>query len=629
MGYLIGLGALLVLCGGILAFVMTRPASARPDVLTHTVKRESLTVTVSEKGTLESADNLDIVCKVKAGQKGFASTINWVIPDGSRVNAGDRLMILDDSALQEQLQTQQIVVDTTEAAKVKAEEDLAIVLKKNESDLAAARTAVILAQIELEKYLGLAFDDDDTPLAAIVGVPAALSESGEYRQKFDDLTGQLRLAESEVGQNSERAAWANNQVKKKYMSPAQAQAEKSRLDSSIEKLRSLQFQRKLLEGYERKKMLTDLTSKLDLAERTLDQKIKETHSLQVQAESEQKHKLSVYLQGVDKYEELKKQIELCKIKAPRDGMVVYYKQESNRFMSNSQGLIEQGQPVKEGQKLLRIPNLDVMQVNTKVHEAMVDRIKEDQRVPTFMLDWIRGGNAMQSNPFGRLVAQREEYQDALRDTIKEKEFKTVSLGQRATVRIDALGPDRVLPARVKSVAAVASQAEAWVSDVKMFPTVVLIEGKVARLKPDMSAEVTIHIDGVNDVLCIPLQAVFTESDAAGAPKRKVYVKTAAGNYDKRDIVLGIFNQKMIEVKSGIDEGDEVVINPKVLLDDGKGKPGEGQGQGGENKGGSDKGMYQPADKGGFQGGDKTGGQKQGPGGKKKDGPQPADAGKQG
>ena len=98
-----------------------RPAPARADVLLHTVKREPLVVTVAEKGTLESADNRDIVCKVRAGTKGFASTINWVIDDGSRVKPGQLLMILDDSALKDQEDDQQIKVQSALAAKVKAE----------------------------------------------------------------------------------------------------------------------------------------------------------------------------------------------------------------------------------------------------------------------------------------------------------------------------------------------------------------------------------------------------------------------------------------------------------------------------------------------------------------------------
>ena len=67
-------------------------------------------VSVTEKGTLESADNRDIVCKVRAGTKGYASTINWVIDDGTRVKPGQLLMILDDSALKDQEDNQSIEV---------------------------------------------------------------------------------------------------------------------------------------------------------------------------------------------------------------------------------------------------------------------------------------------------------------------------------------------------------------------------------------------------------------------------------------------------------------------------------------------------------------------------------------
>src|SRR4051812_7796901 len=87
-------------------FLFFRDAAARADILLHTVKREPLVVTVTEKGTLESAGNKDIVCKVRAGAKGYASTINWVIDDGSRVKSGQLLMILDDSALKDQEEDQ-------------------------------------------------------------------------------------------------------------------------------------------------------------------------------------------------------------------------------------------------------------------------------------------------------------------------------------------------------------------------------------------------------------------------------------------------------------------------------------------------------------------------------------------
>jgi hypothetical protein len=77
----------------------------RGDVILHTVKKEPLAVTVTEKGTVESADNRDIVCRVRAGNKGYATTITWVIDDSSRVRPGQLIMILDDSALKDQEDT--------------------------------------------------------------------------------------------------------------------------------------------------------------------------------------------------------------------------------------------------------------------------------------------------------------------------------------------------------------------------------------------------------------------------------------------------------------------------------------------------------------------------------------------
>ena len=70
-------------------------------------------------------------------------------------------------------------------------------------------------------------------------------------------------------------------------------------------------------------------------------------------------------------------------------------------------------------------------------------------------------------------------------------------GHRATVRVDAY-PDRVFAARVRTVAAVAQQADWFSSDVKLYTTTVLITESVAGLKPDMNAEVTIHVQSAGE-----------------------------------------------------------------------------------------------------------------------------------
>jgi HlyD family secretion protein len=557
-----------------------------------------------------------VICKVRAGSKGagsgFATSINWVIEDGAKVKAGQLLMILDDSALQDQLRAQKITLDTALAAKIKAEKDYDITVKTNEKLVAEAENALAVAKIELEKYTGLSFDPDRVALGAVAGGAATLSENGLFRQELDDLIGQIRLAESEVDQNRERSAWAERMVKQRYMSPAQAQAERSRLDSSVEKLRSLYSKRNLSLNYERRKMLIDLTSKVENAQRALDKEKLAANATEVQADTERASKRSIYFQELEKLREIEDQIKECKIYAPQDGMVVYFRQESSRFGQSPQGLIEQGAQVKEGQKLLRIPNLEKMQVNTKIHEAAVGRVRGDYRVPTHFHDLTRIGLLANPHPFSRIVSQLDDYQEVLRDKYKDREYYTASRGQRATVRVDAM-PDRTLRGRVRYVSSIASQTDSWASDVKLYPTFVLIEEEVEGLKPDMTAEVTIHVDAAKEqVLAVPLQAVVGGSELG--TKRKVFVKTPTG-YDEREVTLGLYNEKMVEVREGLAEGDEVVINPRVLLGDNRARTrdaaAENGGDGGERKGG---------DGFGGEGLKKTGGGKKGGGGKGPGGP---------
>lgn len=65
--------------------------------LTHTIGRADLKVTVTEQGTLESANNTEVKCEIR----GF-STVTWVIPAGSVVEPGDELVRLDTKVLEEQ-----------------------------------------------------------------------------------------------------------------------------------------------------------------------------------------------------------------------------------------------------------------------------------------------------------------------------------------------------------------------------------------------------------------------------------------------------------------------------------------------------------------------------------------------
>jgi len=150
-------GALAILVTAGLLYAFTGKSKAdRPDLLLHTVKRENLDLTVIERGTLESALNHDVICHVKAGSKGnYASTIKWVIDDGTLVKKGQLIMTLDSSLLEDNYRTEKIALDKAQADWVNAEQNYKIVVSQNETDIEAAKTAIALAEIDLEKYVGL------------------------------------------------------------------------------------------------------------------------------------------------------------------------------------------------------------------------------------------------------------------------------------------------------------------------------------------------------------------------------------------------------------------------------------------------------------------------------------------
>jgi hypothetical protein len=142
--------------------------------------------------------------------------------------------------------------------------------------------------------------------------------------------------------------------------------------------------------------------------------------------------------------------------------------------------------------------------------------------------------------------------------------KIVFRGQDARVRVDAY-PDRELKAHVKTVATVAAQGDRMSADVKMYVTMIAIDESLEGLKPGMSAEVTILVDKtLDDVLIVPAQAIM--GAASVGKDRSCWVKTGTG-FEEREIEVGASNEKEAEIRSGLAEGEQVVLNYSLLEDD--------------------------------------------------------------
>jgi RND family efflux transporter MFP subunit len=142
--------------------------------------------------------------------------------------------------------------------------------------------------------------------------------------------------------------------------------------------------------------------------------------------------------------------------------------------------------------------------------------------------------------------------------VPESAVPTVHIGQQVEVRVPTL--NRSFPGRVARFSDKVSLAT------RTMATEVDVPNSSLVLIPGMYAEVDLTLDRRNAVLAIPVTAVDVDSAAATG---RVMVITANNRVEVRTISLGIETASKVEVRSGLNEGDLVVIAGRSGLQPGE------------------------------------------------------------
>lgn len=146
----------------------------------------------------------------------------------------------------------------------------------------------------------------------------------------------------------------------------------------------------------------------------------------------------------------------------------------------------------------------------------------------------------------------------MKTQIHEAVLDQIRAGLPVTVKIDAF-PNRTYDGIVHSVAVVPTSS--YYTSVKTYDCVIRIVERVENLKPGMTAVVDIHVERVQDVLSIPVQAV-----AQVKKDTWCYVHSDEG-VERRLIKLGRSNDKFVHVLEGLSAGDRVILNTDAIFDD--------------------------------------------------------------
>jgi len=151
---------------------------------------------------------------------------------------------------------------------------------------------------------------------------------------------------------------------------------------------------------------------------------------------------------------------------------------------------------------------------------------------------------------GTVLMTMAEMEDLLfRGTVDEIDVGRLEEGMEATIKIGAL-PDARIPAVVEQISLKARQEE----NSTVFPVELALEAdEETILRAGYSANAEIRVDRREDVLVIPERVVTFEGDSAW-----VTVLGQNGEQERRTIETGLSDAVMVEVVSGLEEGEKVV-----------------------------------------------------------------------
>ena len=153
--------------------------------------------------------------------------------------------------------------------------------------------------------------------------------------------------------------------------------------------------------------------------------------------------------------------------------------------------------------------------------------------------------------------------------VDETDVIGVRIGQQAEVKVDAF-PDKTITGKVTEVGSSALQKMSESQESKDFKVVVTLDNPPKDLKPGLSASADIITAEKKDVLAVPISALVLREKEEGEKKRSD--EQEEGIYVVEDsrvkfypVKKGIMGEMMIEIISGLEEGQEIVVGPYSAL----------------------------------------------------------------
>jgi len=315
----------------------------------YEVSRGYFEITVPTSGELSALEQVNVHNALELN-----AVIIELVDEGTRVEAGDVLLRLNDESIQNAIRGAQDVVTTGVNSLDGSTASLIIFKKKRDSELAIKQLAVDLAELALQSW------DRGEVVARRQSLDLAVQTaqkdftrlSGKFKSSLK-LYDQQFLSKDELDRDEIALLRADAQLKKALL--------------DVDVYNNYTFKQ------DKQKKESDLQQAKDELERAVERLASEIRSAESNVLAAQK-KLANKQEGLQKLED---QLNMCVVTSPANGMVVY-------ASSLGEGRQREGEPVGVGKKLYRnelvmiIPNTDQMVAEVKVNEALSGLIESGQ-----------------------------------------------------------------------------------------------------------------------------------------------------------------------------------------------------------------------------------------------------------
>jgi len=327
-----------------------------------------------------------------------------------------------------------------------------------------------------------------------------------YPKDVNEQTARIRLAEEDLKRAEDVNDWSKKLYEEKYLSETEYLADnltvqRKKLDRDV-----TNSNLDLLTNFTYHRQIEQFTSDVNQADMALERIERKASADVVQAKADLRAKELEYNRQQEKMKKTEDQLAKTTIYAPQDGMVVYATSGGGRSHYDRRDPMDIGVEVQERQDLIKLPTADSMKAQVNIHETSLEKVR---------------------------------------------------VGLPAVITVEAMTGKKFL-SRVERIAPMPDARSMWANpNLKVYPTDIYLEDGDSELRTGMSCKAEIIIAQYEDVVYIPVQAVLR---VAGQPT--VYV-VKDGAYTERAVEIGLDDNKMIRIVSGLEEGEVVLMTPPL------------------------------------------------------------------